>query len=93
MILSIQPMQWAQLPELHQTPPLDDSDLDSLKEIREGLSRHGKLARFAVHLAHLRLGEVCVTIRQKIVAARFTALHRMSNRYAAHCVEGAKLNS
>src|SRR3984893_1249600 len=43
-------MQWANLPELHQTPTLDDSDLDCLEEIRGVLSRHGKLARFAVHL-------------------------------------------
>jgi hypothetical protein len=45
-------MQWANLPDLHQTPTLDDSDLDCLEEIRDVLSRHGKLARFAVHLAH-----------------------------------------
>ena len=45
-------MQWANLPELHQTPTLDDSDLNCLEEIRGVLSRHGKLARFAVHLAH-----------------------------------------
>ena len=52
MLLSIRPMQWAKLPELHQTPALDDSDLDCLEEIRDVLARHGKLARFAVHLAH-----------------------------------------
>jgi hypothetical protein len=45
-------MQWANLPELHETPALDDSDLDCLQEIRDVLARHGKLARFAVHLAH-----------------------------------------
>jgi hypothetical protein len=52
MALSIRPMQWANLPELHQTAALDDSDLDCLEEIRGVLSRHEKLARFAVHLAH-----------------------------------------
>lgn len=52
MVLSIRPMQWANLPELHQTPALDDGDLDCLEEIRVVLARHGKLARFAVHLAH-----------------------------------------
>jgi integrase len=50
MALSIRPMQWANLPELHQTAALDDSDLDCLEEIRGVLSRHEKLARFAVHL-------------------------------------------
>jgi hypothetical protein len=53
MVLSIRPMQWANLPELHQTPTLDDSDLDCLEEIQDVLSRHGKSARFAVHLAHV----------------------------------------
>lgn len=52
MELSIQPMQWATLPELHQVPPIDDTDLECLEEIRGVLARHGKLARFAVHLAH-----------------------------------------
>ena len=52
MALSIRPMQWANLPALHQTPALDDSDLDCLEEIRGVLSRHEKLARFALHLAH-----------------------------------------
>jgi hypothetical protein len=32
MALSIRPMQWANLPELHQTPALDDSDLAALKK-------------------------------------------------------------
>ena len=45
-------MQWANLPALHQTPALDDSDLDCLEEIRDVLARHGKVERFAVHLAH-----------------------------------------
>jgi len=48
-------MQWANLPELHQTPTLDDSDLDCLEEIRGVLSRHGKLARFAVHLGPISI--------------------------------------
>lgn len=64
MSLSIQPMQWSTLPDLHETPPLDNSDLDCMIEIREVLLRHGKLARFAVHLAHrhfdLEPGEVLI---------------------------------
>jgi hypothetical protein len=64
MVLSIRPMQWANLPELHQTPRLDDSDLDCLEEIRDVLPRHGKSARFAVHLAHrhfeLAPGEILI---------------------------------
>ena len=45
MALSIRPMQWANLPELHQTAALDDSDLDCLEEIRGVLSRHGTRAQ------------------------------------------------
>jgi hypothetical protein len=41
MTLSIQPMQWSNLPDLHQTPPLDDSDLECLADIRDVLARHG----------------------------------------------------
>lgn len=52
MPLSIRPMQWAALPALQDVPQIDESDLDCLREIREVLARHGKLHRFAVHLAH-----------------------------------------
>lgn len=45
MTLSVQPMQWSNLPDLHETPPPDNSDLDCLEEIRDVLARHGKLAR------------------------------------------------
>jgi hypothetical protein len=52
MSLSIQPMQWSALPDLHDTPPIDDSDLECLKTLRDVLAQHGKLPRFAIHLAH-----------------------------------------
>ena len=52
MTLSIAPMQWTGLADLHDVPPVDGSDLDCLAEIRDILARHGKLRRFAVHLAH-----------------------------------------
>jgi hypothetical protein len=64
MALSIRPMQWANLPELHQTAALDESNLNCLEEIRDVLARHGKLAGFAVHLAHrhfeLAPGEILI---------------------------------
>jgi hypothetical protein len=64
MAISIRPMQWADLPELHQAPPLEESDLECLEEIRAVLARHGKLARFALHLAHrhfdLAPGEILI---------------------------------
>jgi hypothetical protein len=52
MTLSIQPMQWSALPDLHEAPPLDDNDLECLEELRDVLARHHKLQRFAIHLAH-----------------------------------------
>ncbi|MFT8247169.1 hypothetical protein [Roseomonas sp. BN140053] len=62
--LVIQPMQWACLPELHETAPLDDSDHACMVELRAVLARHGKLGRFALHLAHrhfeLAPGEVLI---------------------------------
>ena len=50
--LAIMPMQWAILPDLEDAPPLDDTDLACLHELRDVLARHGKLSRFALHLAH-----------------------------------------
>lgn len=53
--LVIRPLQWSALPELHDAPPIDDADLACLAELRAVLARHGKLDRFAVHLAHRHL--------------------------------------
>lgn len=53
--LAIRPLQWSILPELPDTVPLDPSDLACLDELRGVLARHGKLNRFAVHLAHRHL--------------------------------------
>lgn len=62
--LVIQPLQWAALPDLHDTPPLDDTDHACMVELQSVLARHGKLARFALHLAHrhfnLAAGEVLI---------------------------------
>lgn len=52
MTFSIEPMQWSALQDLCDTPPLDDSDLECLEALRDVLARHGKLRRFAIHLAH-----------------------------------------
>ena len=35
MTLSIQPMQWSVLPDLHEAAPLDDNDLECLEELRD----------------------------------------------------------
>ena len=62
--LIVQPLQWEALPELHETPDLDDSDASCMADIRAVLERHGKLDRFALHLIHrhfdLAPGEVLI---------------------------------
>ena len=65
-MMTIQPMQWAVLPELQDAPPIDDADMACLLELRDVLARHGKLKRFAVHLAHrhFELGEGEVLIER-----------------------------
>ena len=64
MSLSIQPMQWGSLPLLHESPALDETDMACLDDLRRVLARHGKLDRFAVHLAHKHMdlapGEVWI---------------------------------
>ena len=61
---AIRPLQWAALPELYDTPPLDAADLACMVELQAVLARHGKLGRFALHLAHrhfdLKAGEVLI---------------------------------
>jgi hypothetical protein len=54
--LCIRPMQWGELPELHEAMPLDLSDLACLADLKTVLARHGKLDRFAVQLAHRHFG-------------------------------------
>jgi hypothetical protein len=45
-------MQRMRLADLQDVLPVDDRDLVCLAELRDVLARHGKLERFAVHLAH-----------------------------------------
>jgi len=60
--LAIRPLQWATLPELDEAGPLNASDHACMVELAAVLARHGKLDRFALHLAHkhfdLAAGEV-----------------------------------
>jgi hypothetical protein len=62
--LTIQPLHWAALPELHDVTPLDADDLACMAELRAVLATHGRLGRFALHLVHrhfeLADGEVLV---------------------------------
>jgi len=50
--ITIAPMQWTSLQELQNVEPLNDGDSECLKEVRAVLAKHGKLDRFALHLAH-----------------------------------------
>jgi hypothetical protein len=62
--LAIRPMQWANVADLHDVPPLSEADFECMREIREVLLSHGKVDRFALHLLHkhfdLQQGEILV---------------------------------
>lgn len=42
----------AELPHLHEVPPLDATDAACIAEMHEVLARHGKTGRFGVGLLH-----------------------------------------
>jgi hypothetical protein len=46
-MVSIQPMQWSRLTELHDVPRLNKTDEACMTKIAAVLTRHGKLGRFA----------------------------------------------
>lgn len=50
--ITIQPMQWAQVEDLHNVAPLSDDDVECMQQVRQVLMRHGKVDRFALHLIH-----------------------------------------
>lgn len=50
--LTIAPLHRSRLPDLHEVSPLDDDDVSCMAELRDLLARHGRLERFALHLAH-----------------------------------------
>lgn len=68
----ILPMEWSRLQDIDDTPPLDSSDMACMDEIRAVLARHGKLDRFALHLAHahFQLADGEVLIEQTNPASR-----------------------
>ncbi len=50
--LMIAPMQWAEVKDIDEVEPLNESDSDCLVEIREVLKKHGKRDRLGVALLH-----------------------------------------
>lgn len=52
MTVTVAPVQWADLKNIDEVEPLNDSDHDCLTEVRDVLKRHGKLDRFGVALLH-----------------------------------------
>ncbi len=62
--LTMEPLAWSGLPAFDDLAPIDADDLACMKELRDVLARHGRLGRFALHLAHrhftLRDDEVLV---------------------------------
>src|SRR5262245_41027366 len=70
--LAIQPMQWARIADLHDTPPLADDDVACMQAIREVLIMHNKLDRFALHLIrkHFDLAEDEVLVEYSEASTR-----------------------
>lgn len=50
--LKMSPMQWANLKDIHEVEPINDTDYECLAEIREILEKHNKRERFGVALLH-----------------------------------------
>ncbi len=56
MILEMAPTQWADLKDIDDVEPINDSDLECMAEVREVLKKHGKRERFGVALLHKHFG-------------------------------------
>ncbi len=52
MTVTVSPVQWAELKDIDDVEPLNDSDSECLADVREVLARHGRLQRFGVALLH-----------------------------------------
>ena len=82
-MLTIQPLQWTDLPELGDVPDLDASDEACMEAIREVLARHGKLDRFAIHLVHrhfdLAEGEVLIERQDPDTRTQHVSVGRLAD--------------
>lgn len=52
MTVTVSPVQWAELRDIDDVEPLNDSDAACLAEVREVLAHHGRLQRFGIALLH-----------------------------------------
>lgn len=50
--LTIEPMQWSKLADLHDVSPLGGDDMECMRAVRAVLKQFNKLDRFALHLIH-----------------------------------------
>jgi hypothetical protein len=50
--LNMSSLQWNSLSDIEDTEPINESDLECLKELKEVLFKHGKINRFGVALLH-----------------------------------------
>jgi hypothetical protein len=80
--IAIQPMQWANIADLHDTPPLSDEDVECMYEVRSVLMKHNKIDRFALHLIHkhfdLNDDEVLVEYNEPSVREQFFRVEKRS---------------
>lgn len=88
--LVVKPMQWMQVKDLHDTPPLDGGDLECMKDVRAALAKHGKLGRFALHLVHKHFDiaedEVLVEFSDAGSREQFFRVEKLDSEAAKHSV-------
>ena|ERR1039458_9016031 len=88
--LAIQPMQWAKVANLHDTPPLSEEDVECMRDIRAVLMKHDKLNRFALHLIHkhfdLDSDEVLVEYNEASSREQFFRVEKRSSDIMKHSI-------
>jgi hypothetical protein len=88
--LTIAPMQWTRVEDLHDTEPLSQADVECMKDLRAVLARHGRLGRFALHLIHKHFeiadDEVLVEYSEAANREQFFRVEKASSEVARHAI-------
>lgn len=88
--IAIRPMQWGKIADLHDTPPLDDSDAACMRDVREVLLRHNKVDRFALHLVHkhfdLAEDEVLVEYNESDTREQFFKVEKATDEIMSNSI-------
>lgn len=89
-VISVHPMQWANIKDLHECEPLSDADLACMRDVRAALAKHGKLNRFALHLVHKHFDiaedEVLVEYSESSTREQFFRVEKATSETALHAI-------